>query len=60
MPRTMASTVAPITGVSARPMPTPMEHMPRIIHRPFAQLEAALATPSEVETVVDMELEHAR
>lgn len=59
MPRTMASTVATITGASARLMPTlTLLMLPSM--ETSALLVAALMTPSEVETAVDMELALAR
>lgn len=59
MPRTMVSTVAAITGASARPMPTLTVLMLRSMET-SALLVAALTAPSEVETAVDTELALAR
>jgi hypothetical protein len=55
----MASTVATITGASARPMPTLTLLMLRSMET-SALLVAALTAPSEAETAVDMELALAR
>lgn len=59
MPPTMANTVEAITGALARLMPTPTLLILRSMQT-SALLEAVPMAPSEVETVVDMELALAR